>query len=84
MSNWMVEKCESMKREIPEVGQAWWHKGFDNVYIRIQDGIGKRFFDGDRGEYFYSINCIGGIVHTMLSREDIELLDMKFCQKGCK
>ena len=71
------------KHVIPEVGQAWHHKGQpESIYIRVADITGEKclssFSSKDR---FASINENGVVAWTPKFDPTIVLLDMTFTHK---
>lgn len=81
---WKISDSEYCKKHvIPEVGQAWYHKGQpENIYIRVADITGEKclsyFSSKDR---FASIGENGVVAWTPKLDSTIVLLDMTFTHK---
>ena len=81
---WEISDSKSTaKNVIPEVGQAWYHKGKpESIYIRVADITGEKclssFSSKDR---FASINKNGVVVWTPKFDPTTVLLDMTFTHK---
>ena len=89
MQTWKLNRSpeSAAKSVMPEKGQAWIHKGYKEIYIRIDDIKGSMAApDKNCDRYFFSINQRGGVVATdRMDAKDgssypIQVLKMSFSE----
>lgn len=74
MKKFIIES--NTKHSIPEVGDYWGVEGSDRIYMRIEDKIGKVYFN-DVPNCFYSINEAGCILYQSFNTPNIIVYKVK-------